>query len=219
MVARFFPSRCAGFGATTRSKSAFTVTTFYLIRHGTNDVLPRALAGRLPGTHLNEAGRAEAERVAERLKSKPIQHIFSSPMERARETAEPLARVLNLPVQISEAFNEVDFGQWQGGEVTALRNNEQWQRWIKFRSGLQIPGGEMMVDIQARVVSELVRLTQKFPGEHIAVFSHGDPIRSALCHWLGMPLDYMTRLEVLTGSINIVALDENQPLVQGINLL
>jgi broad specificity phosphatase PhoE len=195
------------------------VTTFYLIRHGTNDVLPRALAGRLPGTHLNDAGRAEAERVAERLKFKPIRQIFSSPMERARETAAPLARALNLQVQISEAINEVDFGEWQGGELTTLRNDERWHRWIKFRSGLQLPGGEMMINIQARVVSEMIRLKDKFTGEHIALFSHGDPIRSALCHWLGMPLDYMTRLEVAPGSVSIVSLDENQPLVQCINVL
>jgi broad specificity phosphatase PhoE len=195
------------------------VTTFYLIRHGTNDVLPRALAGRMPGTHLNAAGRAEAERVAERLKSKPIRHLFSSPMERARETAEPLARALNFPVQICEAINEVDFGDWQGVEMTALRNKEEWHRWVKFRSGLRLPRGEMMVNIQARVVSEMIRLKEQFSGEHIALFSHGDPIRSALCHWLGMPLDYMVRLEVAPGSVNVVILDENQPYVQGINLL
>jgi broad specificity phosphatase PhoE len=195
------------------------VTTFYLIRHGTNDVLPRALAGRSPGTHLNAAGRAEAERVAERLKSKPIRHLFSSPMERARETAEPLARALNLSVQISESINEVDFGDWQGAEMTALRDKEEWHRWVKFRSGLRLPRGEMMVNIQARVVSEMIRLKEQFTGEHIALFSHGDPIRSALCHWLGMPLDYMVRLEVAPGSVNVVMLDENQPYVQGINLL
>jgi broad specificity phosphatase PhoE len=195
------------------------VTTFYLIRHGTNDVLPRALAGRMPGTHLNVAGRAEAERVAERLKFKPIRHIFSSPMERARETAEPLARALNLPLQICEAINEVDFGDWQGAEMTALRDKEEWHRWVNFRSGLRLPRGEMMVNIQARVVSEMIRLKEQFTGEHIALFSHGDPIRSALCHWLGMPLDYMVRLEVAPGSVNVVILDENQPYVQGINLL
>jgi broad specificity phosphatase PhoE len=195
------------------------VTTFYLIRHGTNDVLPRALAGRMPGTHLNAAGRAEAERASERLKSKPIRHIFSSPMERARETAEPLARALNLPVQISEAINEVDFGDWQGAEMTALRDQEEWHRWVKFRSGLRLPRGEMMVNIQARVISEMIRLKEQFASEHVALFSHGDPIRSALCHWLGMPLDYMVRMEVAPGSVNVVILNENQPYVQGINLL
>jgi len=199
--------------------NCWRVTTFYLIRHGSNDMLPRALAGRLPGTHLNEQGRAEAKRIADRLKSKPIRHIFSGPLERARETAEPLALALNLPLQVSEAINEVDFGDWQGAEMPTLNADERWRRWTKFRSGLQLPRGEMMVNIQARVVSEMIRLKAQFPGEHVALFSHGDPIRSALCHWLGMPLDYMVRLEVAPGSVSVVSLDENQPLVQCINLV
>lgn len=194
------------------------MTTFYLIRHGSNDMLPRGLAGRLPGIHLNEQGRTEAERVAERLKDKPIRHIFCSPLERARETAEPLARALNLPVQISEAILEVDFGEWQGADLVTLRADERWARWIKFRSGLPLPRGELMINIQARVVSEMVRLRDQFPGEHLALVSHGDPIRAALCHWLGMPLDYMVRFEVAPGSVSVVALDDEQPRVLGVNV-
>ena len=195
------------------------MTTFYLIRHGTNDVLPRALAGRLPDVHLNAQGQAEAQRVAERLSSKPIRHIFSSPMDRARETAAPLAAALRLPVQISPAINEVDFGDWQGQEMVALNSNEKWRRWTRFRGGHQLPNGEFMIAIQARVVSEMIRLKDQFRGEHIALFSHGDPIRSALCHWLGMPLDYMVRFEIATGSVSIVNLSDEGVSVQGMNLL
>ncbi len=193
------------------------MTTFYLIRHGSNDMLPRALAGRLPGVHLNEQGRAEAERAADRLKAKPIRHIFSSPMERCRETAEPLARALNLPVQISEAINEVDFGDWQGAQMKALNADERWRRWMKFRGGHQLPKGENTLGVQARVVSEMIRLKDQWPDGHLALVSHGDPIRAALCHWLGVPLDFMVRFEVAPGSVSVVLLGDEQPLVQCIN--
>jgi broad specificity phosphatase PhoE len=182
-------------------------------------MLPRALAGRLPDVHLNEQGRAEAQRVAERLSSKPIRHVFSSPMDRARETAEPLARVLGLPVQISEAINEVDFGDWQGQQMTVLNADERWRRWTQFRGEHQLPRGEFMIGIQARVVSEMIRLKDQFPGEHIALVSHGDPIRAALCHWLGIPLDFMVRFEVAPGSVSIVNLSDDGVVVQGMNLL
>jgi probable phosphoglycerate mutase len=74
-----------------------------------------------------------------------------------------------------------------------------------------------MVAIQARVVSEMIRLKDLFPGDHIALVSHGDPIRAALCHWLGIPLDFMVRLEVSPGSVSVVMLDQEQPLVHCIN--
>jgi probable phosphoglycerate mutase len=195
------------------------VTTFCLIRHGANDFLPVALAGRLPGVHLNERGRAEAERVAERLKSAPIQQIFSSPMERCVETAEPLARALNLPVQISEPLNEVDFGEWKGAELKAVQNDPRWMKWNQFRSGNPLPGGETMAQIQSRIASEMIRLKNAFPDQHIALFSHGDPIRAALCYWLGMPLDYLLRLEVAPGSVSIVSVDDSFAIIRSMNVI
>src|ERR1051325_3404851 len=111
------------------------MTTFYLIRHGSNDFLGRALAGPLPAVHLNEHGREEAGRIAEQLRKKPIRHIFTSPLARCRETAEPLAAALGLRLEISEALNEVDFGDWEGAEMKALDADEHWRRWNAFRSG------------------------------------------------------------------------------------
>lgn len=181
-------------------------------------MLPRALAGRLPGVHLNEQGRSEAARVAERLKQFPIKSIFSSPMERCRETAEPLARAMNLPVQIHEAFTEVDFGEWQGAEMKSLAEDPHWKHWNHFRTGHVLPGGETMVQIQWRFASELIRLKNEHHDEHVAIFSHGDPIRAGLCYWLGMPLDFLTRLRVDPGSINIVSVDDRTAIVHAINI-
>lgn len=193
------------------------MTTFYLIRHGSNDLLGRALAGRLPNVTLNEAGRAEARRVAERMKPHPITHLFSSPMERCRETAAPLAKVLGLEIEISDALNEVDFGDWQGATMDALAGNEHWVKWNFFRSGHVLPHGETMIAIQARMAGEMIRLRNEFPDEHIALFSHGDPIRAVLCYWLGMPLDFLPRLEIAPGSISEVAVGDETVIVRRIN--
>jgi probable phosphoglycerate mutase len=193
------------------------VTTFHLIRHGANDLLPRALAGRLPGVHLNAQGRAEAERIAARLKPVPIRHIFSSPMDRARETAEPLARELKLEIEISEAINEADCGEWHGAEMAALERDERWRNWNSFRGGHQLPGGETMIQIQSRIVTEMIRMRDRFAGAELALFTHGDPIRAALCHWLGMPLEFIHRLQVDTGSICVVSLDERTAILRELN--
>jgi probable phosphoglycerate mutase len=122
-------------------------------------------------------------------------------------------------VQLCDAFNEVDFGEWKGAELKAIRTDPRWDKWNTFRTGHVIPDGETMVQIQSRVASELIRLKDQFPDEHIAVFSHGDPIRAALCYWLGMPLDCLHRLQVDPGSISTVRVDDLTAVVQSINVM
>ncbi len=194
------------------------MTTFYLIRHGENDLVGHAIAGRRPGIHLNERGRKQALGLAEHLASFPIRHIVSSPLERSRETAEPLAHRLGLEIQTSPALLEINFGEWMGKEFAELEGREDWRRWNSFRSGNRTPAGESMLDVQNRVVGELDRLRGQYRDEHIAVFSHGDPIRSAVMFYLGMPLDLLQRIEISTASISILTIDDSTVRVLCLNV-
>ena len=94
------------------------MTTFLLIRHALNDYVDKAIAGWTPEVHLNDVGRAQAERLAERLAQAPIAALYSSPLERARETAAPLAKRLGLEVRMCEAFGEIRYGEWTGMPLT-----------------------------------------------------------------------------------------------------
>ena len=158
------------------------MATFYLVRHGSNDYLGRGLAGRLPDIHLNAEGKAQGEALAAALESRGIQRILSSPLDRTRETAEPLARALNLPVEISEEILEVDFGDWNGSALNDLQKDQRWADYNLYRSGTRIPNGELVIEIQARMVRKLESLRAARCDASIAIFSHGDPIRSALCY-------------------------------------
>jgi broad specificity phosphatase PhoE len=195
------------------------MTTFYLVRHGTIDLLGHALAGRLPGVPLNSGGRFDARRLAERLQTAPIIHVISSPQERCRETAQPLAAALGLSIELTEALDEVDFGKWQGGTMSELSKDKSWRHWNSFRSGHAAPEGETMGGVQARMAAEMVLLRNRFPDQQIALFSHADPIRAVLCYWLGMPLDFIQRLEVAPGSFSEVAIDDDTAVVRRINVL
>ena len=178
------------------------MATFLLIRHGENDWIRRGIiAGRTPGVHLNDAGREQAQRLAEFLSRGSIHQLFSSPVDRARETAESVAAKLGLLLNISEAIQEVNFGDWTGKPVAELDKLEGWKQWNTIRSIGQIPNGESMRDVQTRFVTEVERLRREFPDKTIALFSHGDPIRAAICYYLGMPLDMLLRLEVSYTSI------------------
>jgi len=184
------------------------MTRIYLIRHGDNDVasVRRAIAGRAPGTHLNELGRQQAQRVAEGLAGEGIERIFSSPLERCRETAEPLARRISVEIELADELLEIDYGEWTGRTLAEVESSELWQRYNHFRSITRVPGGEMMVEVQARVVGFLEQRCRELPDSTIAVFAHGDVIRAALLCYLGMPIDFVHRLKIDMGSVSIVAI-------------
>lgn len=194
------------------------MTTFYLIRHATNDLVGKALAGRMPGVSLNRRGRQEAEILSERLGHKSIQLIFSSPLERAIETAMPLARRLKLDVQISEALNEIDYGTWTHHTFDQLSALPGWQRWNSFRSGARTPNGESMLEAQTRIVSEIQRLHAEYPDQTMALFSHADPLRAALMYFLGTPLDFLQRIDIAPASVSILSVGKSEAKVLAVNV-
>jgi broad specificity phosphatase PhoE len=191
---------------------------FYLIRHGTNDLLPHTLAGRMPGVHLNEAGRRQAEQLAAGLQAEGIQRIYSSPLERCRETAEPLADKLGLRIEFSDALLEVDFGQWTGQRIAELEPREDWRQWNLFRSGSRAPAGETMLDVQARMVAFVNRLRDEFPEQRIAVVGHADPLRTLVLHYLGVPSEFIRRIDMSPASATVLAVDRWDAQLRCLNL-
>jgi probable phosphomutase (TIGR03848 family) len=193
------------------------MSTFYFIRHGANDMLGKSIAGWQAGVHLNKEGREQAERLANYLGSHPIQRIYSSPLERARETAQPLAKKLNLEIQNTSELGEVQFGDWNGATLEDLDRQHLWKQWNSFRTGTRIPNGEMMIVVQARMATFLQKLREDFTGHTVALFSHGDPIRAALAYYLGIPLDYMLRFEVDPASVSVLSITDAGPRVLSMN--
>src|SRR5215510_6216343 len=120
------------------------MTMFYLVRHGDTDIKDR-ISGRMSGVHLNETGRRQAQRLADRFRAIAIDRLYSSPLERAVETAQPIAQSLNLTIQITEAVSEIDYGEWTGKSFDELSADRRWQSFNAFRSGVQIPAGENIV--------------------------------------------------------------------------
>ncbi len=178
--------------------------TVLLLRHASHDLLGRTLAGRAPDLHINDKGKAEAERLADRLASIPIQAIYTSPLERTQETAWPIAGKLSLPLTVHAGFNEVDCGNWTGKDFADLNPDPEWQRWNSERGSARIPGGESMQEVQDRVVRTLGELYAKHRDGHIAVMSHGDVIKAALMHYMGIPLDCILRFEISPASVSMV---------------
>jgi probable phosphomutase (TIGR03848 family) len=180
--------------------------TLLLIRHGDNDFIRRnRLAGRTPGVHLNEKGRQQAENVAQILAKAPIKAVYSSPMERAVETAQPLAAGLGLEVQVRPGLIELNYGNWTGRTFKQLGRVKLWKEVNVNPAGVRFPGGESFIEVQERVVSELEAIAGLHAEDDIvACFSHGDIIRLAVAHCLQMPLNAYQRLSIQTASITVV---------------
>jgi probable phosphoglycerate mutase len=176
-------------------------TTLYLVRHGAHDRLGRMLCGRMDGVGLGEAGRAQAAAVAERLAREPIAAVYASPLERAQETARPLAERLGEPVETLEGVVEIDFGAWTGKRFDELEPDPAWQAWNAERGLHRPPGGESMAEAQVRAVRAVEAVRRRHPDQAVAVFSHADVIKGLVCHWLGLTLDFYRRFDIDPASI------------------
>jgi broad specificity phosphatase PhoE len=183
------------------------MTNFLFIRHGAHDYLGRAIAGDKPGVHLNERGRDQAAHLPSKLGLLPLDAIYSGPLERVRETAEPLAAARNLPLQIADEFSEIGLGEWTDRTFSDLSAAPLWGHYNSFRSSTTAPGGELMLEVQARVVRKLVQLR----GQHqfVAIVTHGDVIRAAFAHFLGVHVDLFLRMEIDPASLSLLELGEN----------
>jgi broad specificity phosphatase PhoE len=179
-----------------------SVTRFLLIRHAAHDYLGRAVPGRKPGVHINARGHEEAEQLARAIRGIPIDAIYSGPLERVRETAEPLCRALNLELRIDNAFNEFDVGDWTDRTLADLHRDEVWRRFNSFRSCTPAPGGELMLEVQARVVRRMCELRAQH--RCIAIVTHGDVVRAALAYFLGMHISLYAQIEIDPASISLI---------------
>jgi probable phosphoglycerate mutase len=193
------------------------MTTFFLIRHGRTSWIGHALAGHTPGVGLDETGRLQAQRLATRLAGAPIAAIYSSPLQRTMETAAPIANALSLQVQPRPRLIEVDFGDWTGRTMAELAADPLWERFNAFRSSVRAPSGDLMLDVQSRMVHELEELRGLHPNETVAVVSHQDAIKAAIAHFAGVPLDLFHRFEISPASISVVALSARGPQIIGVN--
>lgn len=182
-----------------------------LIRHGENQyVKVGRLAGRLPGVHLNEKGQVQAQMIADKLGSIRIKAVYSSPLERAMETAKPLAEVLELQVISQEGLLETDYGEWQGKTLKSLRRRKLWPIVQNAPYLMRFPGGESFAECQLRVCQAIESISQRHkPKDIVACFFHSDPIKLAIAYYIGLPLDNFQRLAIAPASVTTLFISES----------
>jgi probable phosphoglycerate mutase len=172
-----------------------------LVRHGQAAAPPGRLVGRTPGIRLSPEGLEQVEAAARRLRPLRLSAVYSSPLERCRETAEVIARGRGVDVRLEKGVVEVDFGSWQGRPYKTLGRTALWRTVQLVPSAATFPGGESIRQLQARAVEAIERLRQRHRRGTIAVVSHADVIKVIAAHYLGMHLDLYQRIVIPTASV------------------
>lgn len=178
----------------------------YLIRHAVTGETGARLSGRKSGIALSGEGRVMAERLAEHLGPLRLTAVYTSPIQRCRETAAFVAARHALEPIRDARFTEVDYGAWTGRSLKSLHRLKAWQRLMAVPSRFAFPEGETLREAQRRSVEAVEDLAVRHPRQAVAVVAHSDVIRLVLTHYLGMPLDAFHRLDVAPASVSVVDL-------------
>ncbi|HLJ60574.1 MAG TPA: histidine phosphatase family protein [bacterium] len=177
-------------------------TVVYLVRHGVTDWnVAHRLAGRLPGISLNSDGRGEAAAVASRLAALPIGRVASSPLERAQETAERIARPHGLAVATETALLERGYPAWQGLSAAEIRERFRDDVDAVARGG-RVRGVESVEEMAERMWAVVERLAALHADEAIVIVSHADPIRAVIARIVGVPPARLRAITIDTGSLS-----------------
>jgi probable phosphoglycerate mutase len=180
-------------------------------------MLDVVLVGRTPGAELDDNGRQQARQIACLLATRGITAIQSSPQLRARQTAQQIAEQIGLPIEIANAVDEIDLGDWAGRPFSALREEPLWQLWNQARGSTRPPRGESMQELQTRAVNYLYQISSDRPDACIVVVSHAEVIRAALLHVLKLPLDDFWRIEIAPASVSTLIIDGSHVCVPSMN--
>ncbi len=181
-----------------KDKKPSPSTIVLLVRHGLTPTTGVKLPGRARGLHLSDEGRRQAETAAARIaKLEKVVAIYSSPLERARETAGIIAKARNMAVRIERGLLEVDIGKWTGLALKDAAAKPEWKAVQQHPSGFRFPGGESFTEMQARVTGAIARIT--------------------VAHAIGTPLDLFQRIGIGTASISVLAYSQSSSAALTVN--
>ncbi|MEV6565609.1 histidine phosphatase family protein [Streptomyces kronopolitis] len=192
--------------------------TLILVRHGRSTAnTAGVLAGRAPGVALDERGAAQSAALPARLAQVPLTTVVSSPLQRCRETVQPLLDARPwLTLHLEDRINECDYGDWSGRKLAELGDEPLMEVVQRHPSAAAFPGGESMRAMQARAVDAVRDWNARIEETHgpeatYAMCAHGDIIKALVADALGMHLDLFQRISVEPCSVTAIRFTRLRP--------
>jgi probable phosphoglycerate mutase len=183
-------------------------TVFFLVRHAAHDRVGSVLCGRMGGVTLGQQGLDQAARLGRHFARISVASVQTSPLERAQETAKPIADRAGCEAEICEDIAEIDFGTWTGARFDDLAADPLWTKWNTARGTSRPPGGESMADAQRRILRAMEKLRRSHQDRSVVLVSHCDVIKAAVLHHLGLPIEAYDRFDIDPASISTLAVGD-----------
>lgn len=187
------------------TKKSQAPTRLLLVRHAVTEETGKTLSGQTRGIDLSEEGKAQAKALGERLTTLPVAAVYASPLERTRQTADPIADAHGLEVRELPDVIDYDVGEWTGKPLSELAKGDLWRVIQAAPSRVVFPGGEALAGMQARVVAGLDRVVAEHAGRLVVVSTHADVVKAAVAHYIGLHFDLFQRLVVAPASVTALA--------------
>lgn len=193
-------------------------TRLYLVRHAAPALEAGCCYGALD-VGLSDEGREQARLLAEALGAAPLAAVYTSPLERARQTAAEIASRHNLVPRQRSGLAEIDFGEFEGRpyDEIAATHPDTYAVWMSLPTEVEFPGGERFADFTRRVreTSRDVRLAHE--GEEVALVTHGGPIRIVVADALAMPTSALFRLDQSLAGLSVIDWINGSPILRLLN--
>ena len=194
-------------------------TILLVVRHAQTS---SNVSGRYMGwmdEDLSEKGLWQAEKLSRRLAQRSIEVVYSSPLKRAFRTAQMVALPHSLPVRVLEGLGEIRIGEWEGmsGQEIAAKFPDLWQTWRSDPSGIQMPSGESLAQVQERAAAAFDHIAQANQGKQVLVVTHDVVVRLMVAHYLNVSTSIYRRLEVGNASLTIIELVDGRGWLRVLN--
>jgi broad specificity phosphatase PhoE len=184
-------------------------TTLYLVRHGATDAnlrRPYVLQGRGMDLPLNDRGRRQAQCVRKLFERTTIAAVYSSPLQRALDTARAIAEPHRLDVATIDALIECDVGRWEGMAWEQIREEfpREYEDFQRDQSQFPYLGGETYRDVSLRALPVVAELLERHAGRSVVAVAHNVVIRACLATLLGIPLARAKDVNQGNGGVNVL---------------
>jgi len=190
----------------------FKGTMIILVRHGECEGNIKGMFRGRTDFPLNERGLVQAQDLAQELKNFPLKYIYTSPLSRARQTAEAIGKECGIEVKVEEQFNNIQLGSWEGrfkNEIAKLYPKE-WELWVNNPEELRVENMETLYDVQKRTKACLDSLASQHNGEVLTVVSHRAVLKPLIAACLNIASPYFWKIHLDTASYSILSYKEGR---------